>query len=153
MARILDLEQAMLLLELEAPFDKRGVQLSRRRMAKRWHPDIAPPGRQHEHQRHLQAINEAADELEQLAESSRGGRVSRNAVKVSAAATRRAREEAGQRAYENEQRARAAAADRAKHDPFGSRVPDHSVVHRYARCLSYPAVSYTHLTLPTTERV
>jgi tetratricopeptide (TPR) repeat protein len=28
--------------------------------------------------------------------------------------------------------------DRAKHDPFGSRVPDHSVVHRYARCLSYP---------------
>ncbi len=138
MARILDLEQAMLLLELEAPFDKRSVQLARRRMAKRWHPDIAPPGRQHEHQRHLQAINEAADQLEQIAETSRGGRVSRNAVKVSAAATRRAREEAGRRAYEEEQRARAAAADREKHDPFGSRVPDHSVVHRYARCLSYP---------------
>ncbi|MFL5828384.1 MAG: hypothetical protein ACJ76X_00555 [Solirubrobacteraceae bacterium] len=138
MARILDLEQAMLLLELDAPFDKRSVQLARRRMAKRWHPDIAPSGRQHEHQRHLQAINEAADQLEQLAETSRGGRVSRNAVKVSAAATRRAREEAGRRAYEEEQRARAAAADRQKHDPFGSRVPDHSVVHRYARCLSYP---------------
>src|SRR5881394_1282455 len=138
MARILDLEQAMLLLELEAPFDKRSVQLARRRMAKRWHPDIAPSGRQHEHQRHLQAINEAADQLEELAEGSRGGRVSRNAVKVSAAATRRAREEAGRRAYEDEQRARAAAADRQKHDPFGSRVPDHSVVHRYARCLSYP---------------
>ena len=107
-------------------------------MAKRWHPDIAPPGRQHEHQRHLQAINEAADQLEQLAETSRGGRVTRNAVKVSAAATRKAREEAGRRAYEDEQRARAAAEDRAKHDPFGSRVPDHSVVHRYARCLSYP---------------
>ena len=30
------------------------------------------------------------------------------------------------------------AAERAKHDPFGSRVPDHSVVHRYARCLTYP---------------
>ena len=28
--------------------------------------------------------------------------------------------------------------ERAKHDPFASRVPDHSVVHRYARCLSYP---------------
>jgi tetratricopeptide (TPR) repeat protein len=138
MARILDLEQAMLLLELDAPFDKRSVQLARRRMAKRWHPDIAPSGRQHEHQRHLQAINEAADQLEQLAETSRGGRVSRNAVKVSAAAARRAREEAGRRAYEEEQRARAAAADRQKHDPFGSRVPDHSVVHRYARCLSYP---------------
>src|ERR1700737_3019987 len=138
MPRILDVEQALLLLELEPPFDQRAVQLARRRMAKRCHPDIAPPGRQHEHQRHLQAINEAADQLEQLAETSRGGRVSRNAVKVSAAATRRAREEAGRRAYEEEQRARAAAADRAKHDPFGSRVPDHSVVHRYARCLSYP---------------
>src|SRR5512135_1012448 len=138
MARILDLEQAMLLLELEAPFDKRTVQLARRRMAKRWHPDIAPPGRQHEHQRHLQAINEAADQLEEIAETSRGGRVSRNAVKASAAATRRAREEAGRRAYEEEQRARATAADRERHDPFGARVPDHSVVHRYARCLSYP---------------
>src|SRR5512135_259939 len=121
MARILDLEQAMLLLELEAPFDKREVQLARRRMAKRWHPDIAPPGRQHEHQRHLQAINEAADQLQQLAEQSRGGRVSRNAVRASAAAARKAREEAGRRAYEEEQRARAAAAERAKHDPFGSR--------------------------------
>ena len=138
MARVLDLEQALLLLEIEAPFEKRDVQLARRRMAKRWHPDIAPPGRQHEHQRHLQAINEAADQLEQLAEGFRGGRVSRNAVKVSAAAARKARAEEGRRAYEAEQRAQASAEDRAKHDPFGSRVPDHSVVHRYARCLSYP---------------
>src|SRR5690242_19017284 len=138
MPRILDVEQALLLLELDPPFDQRTVQLARRRMAKRWHPDIAPPGRQHEHQRHLQAINEAADQLEQLAETSRGGRVTRNAVKVSAAATRKAREEAGRRAYEAEQRERAAAEERAKHDPFGSRVPDHSVVHRYARCVAYP---------------
>jgi tetratricopeptide (TPR) repeat protein len=138
MPRILDVEQALLLLELEPPFDQRTVQLARRRMAKRWHPDIAPPGRQHEHQRHLQAINEAADQLEQLAEQSRGGRVTRNAVKVSAAATRKAREDAGRRAYEAEQRERATAEDRRKHDPFGSRVPDHSVVHRYARCVSYP---------------
>ena len=138
MPRILDVEAALLLLELEPPFDQRAVQLARRRMAKRWHPDIAPAGRRHEHQRHLQAINEAADELERLAESARGGKVSRNAVKASAAATKRAREDAGRRAYENEQRERAHAQDRAKHDPFGSRVPDHSVVHRYARCLSYP---------------
>src|ERR1700761_6298855 len=138
MARVLDLEQSLLLLELEAPFDKRQVQLARRRMAKVWHPDIAPPGRQYEHQRHLQAINEAADQLERLAETSRSGPVSRNAVKVSAAAARKAREEEGRRAYEAEQRAREQAADRAKHDPFGSRVPDHSVVHRYARCVSYP---------------
>src|SRR5580698_90573 len=120
MPRILDVEQAMLLLELDAPFDQRQVQLARRRMAKRWHPDIAPPGRQHEHERHLQAINEAADQLEQLAEVSRGGKVSRNAVKVSAAAARKAREEEGRRAYEAEQRARAEAANRVQNDPFGS---------------------------------
>jgi tetratricopeptide (TPR) repeat protein len=137
-AGILDIEQQLLLLELEAPFDKREVQLARRRMAKRWHPDVAPSGRQFEHERHLKAINEAADQLERLAEGSRGGRVSRNAVRVSAAAARRAREEAGRRAYEAEQRAREQATEKAQHDPFGSRVPDHSVVHRYARCLSYP---------------
>src|SRR5947199_1601537 len=137
-ANVLDLEQGMLLLELEPPFGKREVQLARRRLAKVWHPDLAPPGKQFEHERHLKAINEAADQLESLAEGSRGGRVSRNAVKVSAAAARRERAEAGRRAYEAERRARAEAADRAKHDPFGARVPDHSVVHRYARCLSYP---------------
>jgi len=138
MPQVLDVEQAILLLEMDPPFDQRAVQLARRRMAKRWHPDIAPPGRRHEHERHLKAINEAADTLERLAEGSRGGRVSANAVKVSAAAARRAREEAGRRAYEAEQHAREHAADRQKHDPFGDRVPDHSVVHRYARCLSYP---------------
>lgn len=138
MPTVFDVEQAILLLELEPPFDKRAVQLARRRMAKRWHPDIAPQGRQHEHQRHLQAINEAADQLEQLAESSRGGKVSRNAVKVSAAAARKRRAEEGARAYAEQQRARETAEEQARHDPFGSRVPDHSVVHRYARCLSYP---------------
>src|ERR687887_1816563 len=138
MPQVLDIEQSMLLLELEPPFDKREVQLARRRMAKRWHPDIAPPGRQHEHERHLKAINEAADQLEQIAEESRGGKVSRNAVKVSAAAARKRRAEEGARAYAEEQRRRAQAAEQARHDPFRSRVPDHSVVHRYARCLSYP---------------
>src|SRR5437870_5958377 len=135
---VLDIEQHLLLLELEAPFSKRDVQLARRRMAKRWHPDIAPEGRHFEHERHLKAINEAADQLERLAEGSRGGRVSRNAVRASATAARREREEAGRRAYEAEQRARAQAEERAQHDPFASRVPDHSVVHRYARCLAYP---------------
>src|SRR3982074_2519380 len=109
MARILDVKQAMLLLELEAPFDQRAVQLARRRMAKRWHPDIAPPGRQHEHQRHLQAINDAADQLSDLAEASRGGNGSGNAVRAAAAPARRAREEAGRRAYEAEQRQRSQA--------------------------------------------
>ena len=138
MPQVLDIEQAVLLLEIDPPFDKRDIQLARRRQAKRWHPDIAPPGKQLQHERHLKAINEAADQLESLAEESRGGRVTRTAVKVSAAAARKRRAEEGARAYAEEQRQRATAADQAKHDPFGSRVPDHSVVHRYARCLSYP---------------
>src|SRR3954462_8035865 len=100
MAQVLDIEQAVLLLEVEPPFDKRDIQLARRRQAKRWHPDIAPPGKQLQHERHLKAVNEAADQLEALAEDSRGGKVSKNAVKVSAAAARAARAEAGRRAYE-----------------------------------------------------
>src|ERR687889_2194820 len=95
--RVLDIEQSLLLLELQPPFDKRDVQLARRRQAKVWHPDIAPPGKQFEHERHLKAINEAADQLERLAEGSRSGRVSRKAGKVSATAARKAREEAGRR--------------------------------------------------------
>lgn len=138
MTNVLDIGQAVLLLEIEPPFGKRDIQLARRRLAKLWHPDIAPPGRQLEHERHLKAINEAADQLEQLAEDSRGGRVTRNAVKVGAAAARKRRAEEGRRAYEEEQRRREHEADREKHDPFASQVPDHSVVHRYARCLSYP---------------
>jgi tetratricopeptide (TPR) repeat protein len=138
MPQVLDIEQAVLLLEIEPPFEKRDIQLARRKLAKIWHPDIASPGRQLEHERHLKAINEAADQLEQLAEQSRGGKVSKNAVKVSAAAARKRRAEEGARAYAEEQARRAEDSERQKHDPFGSRVPDHSVVHRYARCLSYP---------------
>jgi tetratricopeptide (TPR) repeat protein len=136
--QVVDIEQAVLLLEVDPPFDKRDIQLARRRLAKRWHPDVAPPGKQLEHERHLKAVNEAADQLERLAEDSRGGKVSRNAVKVAGAAARRRRAEEGRRAYEEEQRQRQNDAERRKHDPFASRVPDHSVVHRYARCLSYP---------------
>src|ERR671910_1483396 len=138
MPQVLDIEQSVLLLEIEPPFDKRDIQLARRKLAKVWHPDIAPPGRQLEHERHLKAINQAADQLEELAETSRGGKVSKNAVKVSAAAARKRRAEEGARAYADEQRRRASADEQRRHDPFASRVPDHSVVHRYARCLSYP---------------
>jgi hypothetical protein len=138
MPQVLDIEQAVLLLEIDPPFDKRDIQLARRRQAKRWHPDIAPPGKQVEHERHLKAINEAADQLERLAEESRGGKVTSNAVKVGAAAARKRRAEEGARAYAEDQRRREQAADQQRNDPFGSRMPDHSVVHRYARCLSYP---------------
>src|SRR3954466_6026728 len=138
MPQVLDIEQSLLLLELEPPFDQPYVPLARRRMAKIWHPDIAPPGKQFEHARLLKAINEHADQLESLAEGSRGARVSRNAVKVSAAATRVRRAEEGARAYAEAQRQASAAKDRERHDPFAGQVPDHSVVHRYARCLAYP---------------
>src|SRR5919108_34843 len=77
MPGVLDIEQALLLLEIEPPFDPRDVQLARRRLAKVWHPDLAPPGKQFEHERHLKAINEAADQLIRLAEGSGGGRVQR----------------------------------------------------------------------------
>ena len=129
----------MLLLELDPPFDKRDVQLARRRQAKVWHPDLAPPGKRIEHERHLKAINEAADQLERLAEdlarrhgqpqrreSERRGRAQAREPRRDGATTR------------PQQRRRAAETDRATHDPFGSQMPDHSVVHRYARCLSYP---------------
>src|SRR5438128_10462559 len=116
MAKVLDIEQALLLLEIDPPFDQRAVQLARRRMAKQWHPDIAPPGKRYEHERHLQAINEAADQLERLAEGSHGGTVSRNAVRASAAAARAARAEEGRRNYEAQKRAAEHEADRRKHD-------------------------------------
>ncbi len=138
MTAVVDIQQLVLLLELEPPFDKKAVQAARRTMAKRWHPDLAPAGQELQHERHLKAINEAADHLEQLAEGSRGGKVSANAVRVAGQAAARARAEEGRRNYEAQQRARAAAADQAVNDPFGNRMPDHSVVHRYARCLSYP---------------
>src|SRR2546423_10759319 len=111
-AAILDIEQHLLLLELEAPFDKRDVQLARRRMAKRWHPDLAPQGRQYEHERHLKAINQAADQLERLAEGSRGGRVSRSARRVTAPAARPQREEGGRRGYKGRETRPGHAAER-----------------------------------------
>ncbi len=137
-ATVLDIEQHLLLLELEAPFNKRDVQLARRRMAKRWHPDVAPQGASSSTSATSRRSTRPPTSSSAWPRARAAGKVSRNAVKVSAAAARREREEAGRRAYEAEQRARAAAKDRAEHDPFGSRVPDHSVVHRYARCLSYP---------------
>src|SRR5208282_3897264 len=131
---VLDIEQHLLLLELQAPFEKRDVQLARRRMAKRWHPDVAPQGRQFEHERHLKAINEAADQLERLAEGFKGGSVSRNAVRASAQAARREREEAGRRAYEAGQRAREHAKDGGATGPIGSRRAEGSVVWRSYAC-------------------
>ena len=38
MPQVLDIEQAVLLLEIEPPFDKRDIQLARRRLAKQLAP-------------------------------------------------------------------------------------------------------------------
>ena len=139
MPQVLDIEQAVLLLEIEPPFDKRDVQLARRRLAKQWHPDIAPPGSQHEHERHLKAINEAADQLD----AARRGVARRARLQERGQGRGRRRPQAPRRGGRRAPTPRSSASARrtptsAKHDPFASRVPDHSVVHRYARCLSYP---------------
>jgi hypothetical protein len=138
MPAVLDIEQALLLLEIEPPFDQRDVQLARRRLAKVWHPDSGAPrapvrarAPSEGDQRRGRSAHLAGRGLARRARVAQRGQGLRRA-------TRKARAEEGRRAYEAEQRAREQAADQAKHDPFGSRVPDHSVVHRYARCLSYP---------------
>jgi hypothetical protein len=79
------------------------VQLARRRWPSAGIRTSRRPA-QHEHERHLKAINEAADQLERLAEDSRGGKVTRNAVKVTRRGRAQARARRGARAYEEEQR-------------------------------------------------
>ncbi|MBI5311277.1 MAG: hypothetical protein HZB14_09695 [Actinobacteria bacterium] len=137
-SHILDIEQLSMLLELEAPFSVEDVQAARKRMAKRWHPDIAPPGKRQAHEDHLKVLNQAADELENLLTHMPQGRISAAALRASADAARKRRAEEGRRAYEAQQAERRQAEDREKHDPFHSQVPDHSVVYRYARCNAYP---------------
>ncbi len=127
-----------MLLELEAPFGLDDVQQARKKMAKRWHPDIAPPGKRQAHEDHIKVLNKAADDLESLLATMPKGSITANAMRASAEAARRRRAEEGRRAYEEAQRAAEQRADRAKNDPFGAQVPDHSVVYRYARCNAYP---------------
>lgn len=137
-SHVLDIEQLSMLLELEAPYSVEDVQAARKRMAKRWHPDIAPPGKRQAHEDHLKVLNKAADDLESLLTHMPQGRISAAAMRASADAARKRRAEEGRKAYEAEQAARRAAADQEKYDPFHSQVPDHSVVYRYARCNAYP---------------
>lgn len=135
---ILDIEQLSMLLELEPPFGLEDVQQARKKMAKRWHPDIAPPGKRQAHEDHLKVLNKAADDLQSLLVTMPKGAITANALRASADAARKRRAEAGRRAYEEQQREREHNADRQQNDPFHSQVPDHSVVYRYARCNAYP---------------
>lgn len=135
---ILDIEQLSMLLELEAPFEIEDVQKAKKKMAKRWHPDIAPPGKRQAHEDHLKVLNKAADDLESLLETMPKGSITANALRASAEAARKRRADEGRRAYEEAQRQAAQNEDREKNDPFHSQLPDHSVVYRYARCNAYP---------------
>lgn len=135
---VLDIEQLAMLLELEAPFELEDVHKAKKKMAKRWHPDIAPPGKRQAHEDHLKVLNKAADDLESLLVTMPRGSITANALRASAEAARKRRADEGRRAYEEAQRQAEQNEDRQKNDPFHSQLPDHSVVYRYARCNAYP---------------
>ena len=122
------IDQAVELLELEPPANLRDIQLARRKLAKRWHPDKAAPDQRIVHERQMKSVNEAADLLELRAEAD--GPITRMDVRVAADAARRARAEAGRRAYEASQAQGAAEAAGAQ--------PERSIVYRYVRSVTYP---------------
>ncbi|MGH2958690.1 MAG: tetratricopeptide repeat protein, partial [Solirubrobacterales bacterium] len=97
---VLDIEQLAMLLELEAPFELEDVHKAKKQMAKRWHPDIAPPGKRQAHEDHLKVLNKAADDLESLLVTMPRGSITANALRASAEAARRRRADEGRRAYE-----------------------------------------------------
>jgi tetratricopeptide (TPR) repeat protein len=124
------IDQAMELLELEPPASLRAIQLARRKLALRWHPDRAAPDQRMVHERQMKSVNSAADLLEMRAAAD--GPITAMDVRVAADAARRARAEAGRRAYEAAQ----AAADGVT-EPAGAQ-PERSIVYRYVRSLTYP---------------
>ncbi|MFL5780449.1 MAG: hypothetical protein ACJ760_03980 [Thermoleophilaceae bacterium] len=122
------IDQAVELLELTPPCDLRAIQLARRRMAKRWHPDRAAPDQRIVHERQMKSVNSAADLLQLRVEAD--GPITVVDVKVSAAAERERQAEAGRRAYEEQERA--APGRRA-----GTEA-ERSIVYRYVRSATYP---------------
>src|SRR2546423_14698870 len=90
------IDQAVELLELEPPATLRDIQLARRKLAKRWHPDRAAPDQRIVHERQMKSVNEAADLLQMRVEAD--GPITRMDVRVAADAARRARAEAGRSA-------------------------------------------------------
>jgi curved DNA-binding protein CbpA len=121
------IDQAVELLELTPPATLRDIQLARRALAKRWHPDRAAPDQRHVHERQMKSVNSAADLLELRAEAD--GAITAMDVSVSADARRRRNAEAGRHAYEAQQR-----------DPehAAGAQPERSIVYRYVRSATYP---------------
>jgi tetratricopeptide (TPR) repeat protein len=124
------IDQAMELLELEPPADLRAIQLARRNLAKRWHPDRAAPDQRIVHERQMKSVNSAADLLQLRVEAD--GPITRMDVRVAADAARRARAEAGRRAYEAAQAQAQGGAEAA------GAQPERSIVYRYVRSVTYP---------------
>jgi tetratricopeptide (TPR) repeat protein len=122
------IDQAVELLELEPPATLRDIQLARRKLAKRWHPDRAAPDQRIVHERQMKSVNSAADLLEMRVEAD--GPLTKMDVRVAADAARRARAEAGRRAYEASQAQGGATASSAQ--------PERSIVYRYVRSVTYP---------------
>src|SRR3954464_14311126 len=91
------IDQAVELLELEPPASLRDIQLARRKLAKRWHPDRAAPDQRIVHERQMKSGESAAALRERRVEAD--GPITRMDVRVAADAARRARAEAGRRAY------------------------------------------------------
>ena len=122
------IDQAVQLLELTPPSDLREIQLARRNLAKRWHPDRAAPAQRGVHERQMKVVNAAADLLEMRAEQD--GPITAMHVKVSADVRRRQEAEAGERAYAE-----------AQAQPSSRRAgtqAERSVVYRYVRSATYP---------------
>ena len=122
------IDQAVELLELTPPCDLRAIQLARRRMAKRWHPDRAAPDQRVVHERQMKAVNSAADLLQTRVEAD--GPITAVDVRVSAAVYREQQAEAGRRAYE--------AYEREATGRRATTEPERSIVYRYVRSATYP---------------
>jgi tetratricopeptide (TPR) repeat protein len=122
------IDQAVELLELTPPCDLRDIQLARRKLAKRWHPDRAAADQRIVHERQMKSVNSAADLLQMRVEAD--GPITAMDVRVSADAFRDRQAEAGRRAYEAQQRA--APGRRA-----GTEA-ERSIVYRYVRSATYP---------------
>jgi tetratricopeptide (TPR) repeat protein len=122
------IDQAVQLLELNPPADLRDIQLARRTMAKRWHPDRAAPSQRHVHERQMKSINSAADLLETRVADA--GPITTVDIRVSADSWRRQQAEAGERAY--------AAAQKEPETRRAGTSAERSIVYRYVRSASFP---------------
>ena len=125
------IHDAARILELGAPpYETGRIRAARRRLAKQWHPDKAPPTQRVVHENHMVAINRAADLLFERAEEA-GGSIGASHVAASRQAAQAEQRAAGERAARAEDPAPRAGRRR-------TRAPERSVVHSYARSESHP---------------